>query len=217
MNKNLTITNELVEDIPVLLAQMERMGIQPTLDEYFPTHGNWKGISLGWTSAIWSTHILSEGDHRLNHVEDWAEKRLETLKGCTGQAARALDLSDDRLQSILLALSNDRRWEEFEAALNQRLLRVYDLNPQSVRVDSTSASGYWRVTKEGVFQLGHSKDHRPDLPQVEMMLSALDPLGMPVATQVLSGESADDPLYIPAIAQVSEGVKQGGLPPSSGG
>ncbi len=36
MNKNLTITNELVEDIPVLLAQMERMGIQPTLDEYFP-------------------------------------------------------------------------------------------------------------------------------------------------------------------------------------
>jgi len=211
MNKNLTITNELVEDIPVLLAQMERMGIQPTLDEYFPTHGNWKGISLGWTSAIWLTHILSQGDHRLNHVEGWAEKRLETLGGCIGQAVRALDFSDDRLESILLALSHDRRWGEFEAALNQHLLRVYDLNPQRVRLDSTSASGYWRVTEEGLFQLGHSKDHRPDLPQVKVMLSALDPLGMPVATQVLSGGSADDPLYIPAIAQVREGVKQEGL------
>ncbi|MFW0860083.1 MAG: IS1634 family transposase [Dehalococcoidia bacterium] len=211
MNKNLTITNELVEDIPLLLAEMERMGIQPTLDEYFPTHGNWRGISLGWTSAVWLSHILSQGDHRLNQVQDWADKRLETLEGCIGQAVRALDFSDDRLESILLALSDDRRWEEFEAALNQRLLRVYDLNPQRVRLDSTSASGYWRVTEEGLFQLGHSKDHRPDLPQVKVMLSALDPLGMPVAAQILSGERADDPLYIPAIAQVREGMKQEGL------
>ncbi|MCL0080236.1 transposase, partial [Dehalococcoidia bacterium] len=211
MNKNLTITNELVEDIPVLLAQMERMGIQPTLDEYFPTHGNWRGISLGWTSVVWLSHILSQGDHRLSHVQDWAEKRLQTLSGCIGQAVRALDFSDDRLGDILLALSDDERWGEFEAALNQHLLRVYDLNPQQVRLDSTSASGHCRITEEGLFQLGHSKDHRPDLPQVKMMLSALDPLGMPVATDVLSGERADDPLYIPAIAQVREGVKQEGL------
>jgi hypothetical protein len=39
MNEELTVTNERVDDIPVLLAQMERMGIQPTMDEYFPTHG----------------------------------------------------------------------------------------------------------------------------------------------------------------------------------
>ena len=211
MNENFTITSELVEDIPVLLAQMERMGIQPMLDEYFPTHGNWRGISLGWTSVVWLSHILSEGDHRLNQVQDWAEKRLETLSGCTGQVVRALDFSDDRLEDILRALSDDERWQSFEAALNQHVLRVYDLNPQRVRLDSTSASGYWRVTEEGLFQLGHSKDHRPDLPQVKVMLSALDPLGMPVASQVLSGERADDPLYIPAIAQVREGVKQEGL------
>lgn len=211
MNENLTIRNERVDDIPVLLAQMERMGIQPTMDEYFPTHGNWKGISLGWTSMVWLSHILSLGDHRLNHVQGWAEKRLETLRGCTGQAVRPLDFSDDRLEDVLLALSDDLRWQGFEATLNQRLVRVYDLNPQRVRLDSTSASGYWSTTENGLFQFGHSKDHRPDLPQVKVMLSALDPLGMPVASQILPGKRADDPLYIPAIAQVRDGVQQRGL------
>src|SRR5258707_13653462 len=43
------------------------------------------------------------------------------------------------------------------------------------------------------------------------MLSALDPLGLPVATQVVSGERADDPLYIPAIEQVSASLHEHGL------
>ena len=42
------IKNERVDDI--LLAQMERMGIQQLLDSCFPTHGNWKGLNhvQGW-------------------------------------------------------------------------------------------------------------------------------------------------------------------------
>ncbi len=43
------------------------------------------------------------------------------------------------------------------------------------------------------------------------MLSALDPLGLPVATQVVSGERADDLLYIPAIEQVSASLHEHGL------
>jgi transposase len=80
-----------------------------------------------------------------------------------------------------------------------------------VRVDSTTINGYWTVTEEGLFQFGHSKDHRPDLPQLKVMMSALDPLGMPVATQVVSGEKADDKLYIPAIQQVSASLDEYGL------
>ena len=56
-----------------------------------------------------------------------------------------------------------------------------------------------------------SKDHRPDLPQVKVMLATLDPLGLPLVTQVVSGEKADDPLYIPAIDQVRTGVGRCGL------
>jgi transposase len=211
MAERLTIISERVDDIPLLLAQLERMGIPSLLDEHFSTHGNWVGLSLGWVTVIWLTHILSQADHRLNHVEPWAEQRLHTLRGCTGQRVHPLDVSDDHLAAVLETLSDDARWSAFEGALNQHLLRVYDLQPARVRLDSTTASGYWSVTEDGLFQFGHSKDHRPDLPQVKVMLSALDPLGLPVATDVMPGQRADDPLYVPAIARVREGLGQRGL------
>ena len=211
MAENLTVTTERVDDIPVLLAQIAKMGIPDLLDEQFQPHGNWRGTSLGWTTAIWLTHILSRGDHRLSWVQAWAAARLQTLQICTGQPVRELELSDDRLGIVLDELSDAHKWQQLETALNRRTLRVYRLKPQRVRVDSTTASGYWTVTEEGLFQFGHSKDHRPDLPQVKVMLSALDPLGMPVATQVVSGERADDPLYIPAIQQVRASLEAHGL------
>ncbi len=43
------------------------------------------------------------------------------------------------------------------------------------------------------------------------MLATLDPLGLPVATEVLSGEKADDPLYVPAIKRVRETLVTSGL------
>jgi len=88
---------------------------------------------------------------------------------------------------------------------------VYDVKPRCVQVDGTTVSRYGAVSEDGLLQFGHSKDHRPDLPQLKVMQTVLDPLGMPVATQVVSGEKADDPLYVPAIAQVRQGLEQGGL------
>jgi len=211
MTETLNIVSERVDDIPLLLAQLEQMGVQPLLDEHFPTHGNWLGLSLGWVSVIWLTHILSEADHRLNHVEPWVEQRLHTLRRCTGQRVHPLDVSDDRLAAVLAALSEDDCWSAFEGALTRQLLRVYALQPERVRLDSTTASGYWAVTEDGLFQFGHSQGHRPDLPQVKVMVSALDPLGLPVATDVVPGQRADDPLYVPAITRVREGLGQRGL------
>jgi len=187
------------------------MGIPELLDASFPPHGNWEGTSLGWTATIWLTHILSEGDHRLNQVQPWAANRTHTLQTSSGQAVREGEWSDDRLAIVLDALSDTQKWQQFETALNRQIIRVYNLKPKRVRVDSTTASGYWTVTEEGLFQLGLSYDHRPDLPQLKVMLSALDPLGLPVATQIVSGERADDRLYIPAIEQVSKSLQEHGL------
>ena len=205
------IETERVDDIPVLVAEMNRMGVGELVDGNFGTHGNWQGINLGRVVTGWLAHILSEADHRLNHVQNWAEKRERTLRGCLGADVSGEDFTDDRLAGVLDKLSEDENWSKFEVGLNQRTLRVYNLERKCVRLDSTTANGYWEVTKDGLFQFGHSKDGHPDRPQVKVMLATLDPLGMPVAVQVVSGEKADDPLYIPAIKQVRQGLGQAGL------
>jgi hypothetical protein len=69
MTEKLAVISERVDDTPLLLAHSERMGIPMLLDGHFPTHGNWQGLSLGWVAAGWLSHILSQGDHRMNHVQ----------------------------------------------------------------------------------------------------------------------------------------------------
>ncbi len=43
------------------------------------------------------------------------------------------------------------------------------------------------------------------------MMGSLDPLGMPLATEVLSGERADDGLYLPIIERIRHGFQRPGL------
>src|SRR5437762_356390 len=211
MNEIPTILTERVDDIPLLLEQMQRMGLPTLFDTHFPTHGNWTGLSLGWVSTIWLSSILSRGDHRMVHVEPWVAKRLWTLGITTGQAVTRVDFTDDRLEIVLRRLSHDARWAAFESALKQDTVRVYDLSTARVHVESPSASVYATVSEGGLFQCGHSKDYRPDLPQIKVMQAVLDPLGMPLATDVVSGERADDPLYMPCIERVQASVGRHGL------
>src|SRR4029450_6625488 len=140
------IITERVDDIPLLIEQMQRMGRPTLLDTHFPTHGNWTGLSLGWVSTIWLSSILSRGDHRMVHVEPWVAKRLWTLGTTTGQTRPRADFTDDRLEIVLRRLSHDARWGAFESALNQHTGRVYDLSAERVHVDSTSASAYATVS-----------------------------------------------------------------------
>jgi transposase len=211
MNEIPTIITERVDDIPLLLEQMQRMGLPMLFDTHFPTHGNWTGLSLGWVSTIWLSSILSRGDHRMVHVEPWVSQRLYTLGATTGQPVTRVDFTEDRLEIVLRRLSDDTRWAAFESTLNQQTIRVYDLATARVHVDSTSASVYATVSEGGLFQFGHSKGYRPDLPQVKVMQAVLDPLGMPLATEVVSGERADDPLYRPCIARVQASLGRHGL------
>jgi transposase len=50
----------------------------------------------------------------------------------------------------------------------------------------------------GRVQFGHSKNHRPDLLQFKQGLGTIDPAGIPLMTETISGEKADDPCYVPA-------------------
>ena len=211
MNEIPNIITERVDDLPLLLEQMQRMDLPTLIDTHFPAHGNWYGLSLGWVSTIWLSSILSRGDHRLVHVEPWVGNRLFTLQTVTGQDVERLDFTDDRLEIVLRRLSDDARWAQFDNSLNQHTIRVDDLSTERVHVESTTASAYTSVSPDGFFQFGHSKDYRPDLPQVKVMQAVLDPLGMPLAPDVVSGERADDPLYVPCLRRVQQSLGRCGL------
>lgn len=211
MTEELTITTERVDDIPLLLSQLNKLEIASLIDRHFSVNGNWRGLSLGKVVTGWLCFILSQYNHRLNHVRPWAEQRMSVLQSCLSQDVRGLDFTDDRLASALDYLSKDCSWEDFETQLGQHSLRVYDLQARRVRVDATTTKSYVEVNTEGLFQFGHSKDRRPDLPQVKINMSVLDELGLPLTTTVVAGNSADDPLYVPEIVRVQRvlGEKRG--------
>ena len=60
-------------------------------------------------------------------------------------------------------------------------------------------------------QYGHSKDHRPDLPQLKLMAACAEPSGHMIASDVLAGQRADDPLYVPMYKRVRDILGQSGL------
>jgi transposase len=209
MSEQITITHERTDDIPVILAFLRHLRVAELIDKHFPTHGNWTGLSLGQMLSVWLTFILSECDHRLSHVEPWIAAHQQTLSRCLNQQVLPRDGTDDRLARGLDDLGVVDNWVECECELNQTLIRVYDLHPKTARVDPTTVSAY--VTPDGMFQLGHSKDYRPDLPQLKIALSTLDPLGLPMTIAAVAGNTADDPLYLPEIAKVRRSVGQTGM------
>jgi transposase len=197
----LTITNEQVNSLPLLLGIMIDMRIRDLIDTHVTPHGNWDGASVGTVVSIWLSHILQERDHRLLTVRDWAAERTQTINTLLDMTLRDTDCSDDRLATILTMLGDPTTQATLDAALLQRWIRVYRLPTKTVRLDSTSVSVYHDdVQDASLLQHGWSKEHRPDLRQFKLMLATLDPLGLPICCQEVAGNRSDNPLYVPAYA-----------------
>jgi hypothetical protein len=92
---SVTVTDERVDDIPLLIHTMtHQLGIPTLLDDIWPRHGNWLGLSLGHVMVTWLAHILSECTHTMSPVRDWANDRRHTLACLLSQELRETDLSD---------------------------------------------------------------------------------------------------------------------------
>ena len=202
---------EIVADLPVLWTTLERLELPATLDRHFPTPRNWKGpLTPGEVLAVWLLFILSQGDHCLNHVEPWVAEHQGTLSALLGKTVLPVHLHDDRLADWLTRLSASDSFSILERDLNQQTVRVYQLPTDTVRIDTTTANSYADVlTEQGLLQFGHSKDD-PDRPQLKIAAGVLDPLGLPLVTVAVPGNSADDPLYIPVIQAVQQSFGRGG-------
>jgi transposase len=207
---DLVMITERVDDVALLIGQMVQMGLPEVLDRHIPHHWTQRGLSWGWTAVIWLAYILTEGDHRKVSMETYLKGMHHTLSRLTAQVIEPLDLSDDRLSHLLRHLSKPTSWHQIEHDLNTRSIAVHALPQDVIRCDATTVSGDHEVTAGGLLQFGHSKDD-PTRPQIKVMLGSLDPLGMPLATDVLSGERADDGLYLPIIERIRSGLNKPGL------
>src|SRR6059058_406 len=202
---------EVVGDLPVLWATFGRLDLPATLDRHFPAPPHWKGpLTPGEVLAVWLLFLVSQGDHCLNHVQPWVAQHQGVLSALLGKPVRPTHAHGDRLADWLTRQGTGTSFSALERDLNQQTLRVYQLPTDLVRIDATTANSYAEVLSEqGLLQFGHSKDD-PDRPQLKIAAAVLDPLGLPLATAVVPGNSTDDPLYIPAIQAVQQSFGVGG-------
>jgi len=201
MTHLLTLRHERIDDIPLILGLAQHLHLEEVLERHLGTHGLHQGWPNGHLAVGWLAYILSQADHRLSAVRDWANSLPHTLEHFGGLPVRETELSDDRLGGLLRRLSDDETWEAIEQELWEATVTVYEVELQGVRLDSTTSYGYHQPTEEGLMQRGHSKDHRPDLPHLQLMAAA-EPSGHLIACEVHAGQCADDPLYTPLIQRV---------------
>src|SRR5262249_13039340 len=150
----------------------------------------------GGSGGVNSQHPRVSANQALGALE-------HTMEPLIGQSLRPVEFSDDRLTLVLKRLSDLTVWHAWEADLWRTPCDVYAVPPvQRVRLDAITSHGYHAVDDEGLMQLGHSKDHRPDLPQFKLMAAAAEPGGLFLAGDVHPGHAADDPLYLPLYHRV---------------
>lgn len=204
------LKQERIDDVPLLLGMMRRMGIAENIDKHLGTHHLHKGWSNGELLVGWIAYILSESDHRKSPVELWAVKHQKTLESVFGKPLRPHEFSDDRLGIAVknLAASN---WPGLEGDLFISSFEIYALPTHTIHLDTTATCGHHTTTDGGLMQMGHSKDYRPDLPQLKIMAAVTQPLNFPVATTIVPGNQADDVLYWQIILRVKENIHHIGL------
>ena len=211
MAEILSIQHERVDDVPVIIGVATKLGMADILNRHLGTHGLQQGLHNGQLAVGWLAYILSQADHRKSAVRDWAGGLSHTLCQLLGQPIRPVDFSDDRLGALLWRFSDDAAWQAIEQDLWTASVTVYDLALTGVRVDATTGSGHHRAHSSGLMQYGHSKDHRPDLTQFKLMAAAAEPTGQLLASDIVAGQCADDPLYTPLIRRVRHLLGRRGL------
>lgn len=198
---------ELLDDLPLIGNQLQEFGLEKLFNQYFPDHGLWKGVNGGKLAVGWLMYILTEGDHKLSHVEDWAALRIKTLGAILGESAlRSQDFSDDRLGRLLDRYSNDSDWELFEQAMGSNMLQVYPLvscssySPTELKVIRTDCFNAPQFRKPAeLFTHGYSKQRRKDLPFCKIVVSCIEPSIIPLVVEIVPGSENDVLTYLPNI------------------
>ncbi len=199
---------ERVDDIPLLLEWLNRMGVREKIDSHWKPHGNWDGLSYGQLAQLFLTYVLHSLNHRLYQMEQWVGNHQAVIERVTGWELTKKDATDDRLGIMLEILGADESNRiAFQQSMGQHLIHAYALPTDVARYDTTSFSVHHGPSgADELLRFGHSKDHRPDLLQFKQGLGTLDPAGIPLWSETLSGNTADDTRYVTAWRELAKTI-----------
>ena len=123
MTDRLPPTRDRVDDLPLLRAQMHRMGVPQVRDQPVTVHGHRQGRAFGWTTVLWLAHVRPQADPRMKQGQPWAARRLTPLRRCSGQDVPVVDWTADRLAAVRRTLRDAAQWTAFERVLTHPLGR----------------------------------------------------------------------------------------------
>ena len=202
--------HERVDEIPLVLGFIQQAKLAELLDRHLESHPLHQGLSSGQLVCGWLAFLFSKSSHAKVSVQNWANSHQRTLSHFFGQPLRTVEFTDDRLTLLLRRLAK-ASWPALEEDLWAVTCDVYQLSYEAVRLDGTSSYGYHETNPDGLLQFGHSKNHRPDLPQLKLMAAAAQPSSQLIACDVAPGNSTDDVLYLPLIKRLWRQLRRSGL------
>jgi transposase len=212
----MNIKLESLADIPLIVEFCYRLKLQSLIDTHLPVHKNHEGLSIGQLITGWIAHILTQNNHCKSPVEEWAKKHKRALESLFNTEISDIDFEDNRLGRLLNKLSDDTVWHNIESSFYKDSFAILELNikpPESfkkdisvessivktIKIDATTAYGHHEVVEGEIMQRGWSKDNRPDLPQLKIMVAVEGNSGFQIASDLVPGNNNDDILYIPIL------------------
>ena len=197
---SLTLTNEQINSVPLLLGVIGQMGIRDVIDAHVTPHGAWQGASVGTVVSLWLCHILAERDHRLVAVRDWVAERTQTFNTLLDLPLRDTDCTDDRLANVLTMLGEAPDPGAPGCGAAPAVGACLSPAHRDHALDSTSVSVYHEPSAPGESPApGAQQRPSPRPAAVQSHAGDTRPAGLAADVPPCGGRNftADDGLYVP--------------------
>ncbi len=188
--------------LPVVDRFLERMSVAALLDRHLPAGDARVSLPTATAIGVVIRNLCVEREP-LYGLADWAGSFEPGLTGLT--AGEEALLNDDRVGRALDQLFDADRGSLL-TELTLHAISEFAVDCSQLHNDSTSialhgaytaADGRARGGKPTpAAMLGHSKDHRPDLKQLVLILTVSADGAVPLAHRVADGNTSDDTTHI---------------------
>jgi transposase len=177
------------------------MKVHAIIDRIYMPHKNWQGLTYGQLALLFIAYVLHRLTHRLSGMEEWLDSRKHIIEQVTGWRVADKEATDDRLGKMMEVFGQEEDKQiSFQQEIGLHLIQAYALPTHVGRYDTTSFNVYHDPDNrnDGLLEFGHTKNYRPDLLQFKQGLGTLDPAGIPLVSETMPGNKADDRCYVPA-------------------